>query len=70
MDEYEKSRQMAACHGKVPHETKGAAMKAARNIEKRLRSRVRGRSVSRPTPTPFRCEFCGAWHVGQRRSGL
>ncbi len=46
-----------ACDGKVRHETKGAAYVAAHRTGN-------GREVK-----PYKCQFCGCWHVGHQPTG-
>lgn len=46
-----------SCEGKVAHETREAADQAARVL------RQRGDVVR-----PYRCVFCGRWHIGYRRA--
>ena len=46
----------ASCEGKVRHETLVAAQRHANNPARKFRFHG----------TPYKCAFCGFWHVGHR----
>jgi len=62
-----RGQRRRACSGKVRHPDATAAARTAIALTLTNRRRVFG-AFERPV-SPYRCSFCGSWHIGHAPRG-
>lgn len=56
---------IAQCHGKTPYDTKAKAIERIEHqMGNRFRHKERKNGYHHTKLEPYRCRYCGHWHVG------